>query len=183
MRELKFHEKKLLKKVNFLAYKNEGNLRELKAMRRYHIGDRRDYVAYNRLVGLATKLTAILRTLDPSSPFRIEMTDKLLTKLYDAGAIPVKRSLAQVDGLAASAICRRRLAVVMVKLKMAETVKEATTFVQQGHVRVGPKVITDPAYLVTRSNQDYVTWVDTSAIRRKVAAYNDQLDDLDLLPA
>lgn len=29
MRQLKFHEKKLLKKVDFLQWKNEHNLREL----------------------------------------------------------------------------------------------------------------------------------------------------------
>ena len=45
---------------------------------------------------------------------------------------------------------RRRLPIVMCRLKMAETVKEAITFVEQGHVRVGPETITDPAYLVTR---------------------------------
>lgn len=30
----------------------------------------------------------------------------------------------------------------MVRLKMAETMKEACTFVEQGHVRVGPETIT-----------------------------------------
>ena len=43
--------------------------------------------------------------------------------------------------------------------------------------------MTDPAFLVTRPMEDFVTWVDTSKIRRKVLAYNDQLDDFDLLNA
>lgn len=51
----------------------------------------------------------------------------------------------------------------------------------QGHVRVGPDSITDPAYHVTRSMEDFVTWVDTSKIKRKVLKYNDKLDDFDLL--
>lgn len=37
MRQLKHHEQKLLKKVDFLRWKNEDNLRELTVMRRYHI--------------------------------------------------------------------------------------------------------------------------------------------------
>ena len=41
--------------------------------------------------------------------------------------------------------------------------------------------MTDPAYLVTRNFEDFVTWADTSKIKRKVAAYNDKLDDYDLL--
>lgn len=42
MRELKYHEKKLLKKVDFLDWKNEDNLREIKIMRRYYIQNRED---------------------------------------------------------------------------------------------------------------------------------------------
>ena len=44
-----------------------------------------------------------------------------------------------------------------------------------------PQTVTDPAFLVTRSMEDYVTWVDTSKIRQKVLKYNDKLDDFDLL--
>lgn len=35
--------------------------------------------------------------------------------------------------------------------------------------------MTDPAFLVTRSMEDFVTWVDTSKIKRKVQRYNDKL--------
>jgi hypothetical protein len=54
------------------------------------------------------------------------------------GAITTKKSLAQLEKLSTSSFCRRRLSVVMVRLKMAETLREAVTFVEQGHVRVGP---------------------------------------------
>jgi U3 small nucleolar ribonucleoprotein protein IMP3 len=64
---------------------------------------------------------------------------------------------------------------------MAETLREAVTFVEQGHVRVGPEVVTDPAFLVPRTLEDFVTWVDTSKIKRAVTKYNDTLDDYELL--
>ena len=51
----------------------------------------------------------------------------------------------------------------------------------QGHIRVGPNVVTDPAFLVTRSLEDFVTWVDSSKVKRAVEKYNDRLDDFDLL--
>uniref|UniRef100_A0A1X7VAG4 RNA-binding S4 domain-containing protein n=1 Tax=Amphimedon queenslandica TaxID=400682 RepID=A0A1X7VAG4_AMPQE len=38
----------------------------------------------------------------------------------------------------------------MVKIHMAQRVSDAVRFVEQGHVRVGPEIVTDPAYLVTR---------------------------------
>jgi hypothetical protein len=38
----------------------------------------------------------------------------------------------------------------MVRLKMCETIKAAVKLVEQGHVRVGPQTVSDPAFLVTR---------------------------------
>ena len=52
--------------------------------------------------------------------------------------------------VSASSFCRRRLPVVMVRARMAETIKAAVTFIEQGHVRVGLDTIRDPAFLVTR---------------------------------
>jgi len=66
------------------------------------------------------------------------------------GLIPTKWSLDLVSKITASSFCRRRLPVVMVRAKMADSIKTATTFVEQGHVRVGPEVVKDPAFLVTR---------------------------------
>lgn len=43
----------------------------------------------------------------------------------------------------------------------------------QGHVRIGPEAVTDPAFLVTRNMEDFVTWVDTSKIKRKVQKFNE----------
>ncbi|KIY93336.1 hypothetical protein MNEG_14625 [Monoraphidium neglectum] len=97
------------------------------------------------------------------------------------GVLPTKKSLVQLEKLPTSAFCRRRLAVVMVRLKMCETVKEAATFVEQGHVRVGPNTVTDPAFHVTSAMEDFLSWADTSKIKRKVMQYNDALDDYDLL--
>ena len=97
------------------------------------------------------------------------------------GITPTKKSLAQLERLSVSSLCRRRLAVVLVKLKMSESIREAAALIEQGHVRVGPQTVTDPAFLVTRSMEDFVTWVDTSKIKRKVLQYQDKLDDYDVL--
>ena len=94
--------------------------------------------------------------------------------------------------------------MVMARLRMCETVSAGVKFVEQGHVRVGPEVITDPAYLVPRyasrgyavdirNLEDFLTWVDSSKIKRNIMKYSDkvlrslvywanyQLDDFDLL--
>jgi U3 small nucleolar ribonucleoprotein protein IMP3 len=90
--------------------------------------------------------------------------------------------LSQVErDVGVSAFARRRLPVVMVRIKMVETLQAATKFVEQGHVRVGTEVVTDGAFLVTRNMEDFVTWVDGSKVKRQVMQYRDQLDDFELL--
>ena len=48
-------------------------------------------------------------------------------------------------------------------------------------MRVGTETITDTAFLVTRSMEDFVTWVDGSKIKRNILRYREKLDDFDLL--
>jgi U3 small nucleolar ribonucleoprotein protein IMP3 len=181
MRDLKFHEKMLLRKVSLYSWKGEENIKVAKIMRKYHIQKREDYVAYNRICGSIQSLSAKLKTLKADDPFRIAMTDQLLDKMFNMGLVTTKKSLQKAEEITTSSICRRRLPVVMVRMKMAETMRTAVTFVEQGQVRVGPNVVTDPAFLVTRNMEDFVTWVDSSKVRKTVQRYNDKLDDYDLL--
>ena len=181
MRQLKYHEQKLLRKVSLYSWKGEENIRVAKILRRYHIQNREDYTSYQQLCGLVTKLTGKLQKLPNDDAFRVAMTDQLLQKLFDLGVLTTQKSLLKTQEISASAFCRRRLPVVMVRMKMAQTIPTAITFIEQGQVRVGPNVITDPAFIVTRSMEDFVTWVDTSKVRRTIHKYNDKLDDYDLL--
>jgi U3 small nucleolar ribonucleoprotein protein IMP3 len=72
------------------------------------------------------------------------------------------------------------LPVILVRSKMCENLRTATQLIEQGHVRVGPDVIKDPAFMVTRNMEDFVTWVDTSAIRKRVLEYKELKDDYDI---
>lgn len=180
VRKLKYHEATLLRKLDFINWKSDSSVRENKILRRYHVQDREDYHTYNKVCGLITKVVTQLKALDERDPVRIEVTDLLLDKLHSLGIVQNKRLLS-CDKIAASTLCRRRLPVVLVRLKFAETMREAVQLVEQGHIRVGPHPVTDPAYLVSRSMEDYVTWVDTSRIKRTIMKYNDKLDDYDLL--
>ncbi|XP_071477507.1 U3 small nucleolar ribonucleoprotein protein IMP3-like [Diadema antillarum] len=181
MRKLKYHEQKLLKKVDFISWEVDNNLNEVKVMRRYHLPRREDYTRYNKLSRRVRDLVNKIKQLDSKDPFRTKCTTELLNKLYNIGLVPTKQNLALCNAVSASSFCRRRLPVVMVRLKMAEDVKSAVKLVEQGHVRVGPELVLDPAFLVTRSMEDFVTWVDTSKIRKHIMEYNDARDDFDLM--
>lgn len=169
-----------------------------------------DYRKYNQLCGSMRQLAHKLSQLDPDSdPVRRKLESELLDKLWRMGIL--KQSREQGAGLSrverevtVSAFCRRRLAVLMVRSGMVQTIKavcsppvalfrllssaialltliQATTFIEQGQVRVGTEVVSDPAYLVTRNMEDFVTWVDSSKIKRNIMRYRDKLDDFDLL--
>jgi U3 small nucleolar ribonucleoprotein protein IMP3 len=181
LRKLKYHESKLLKKVDFLQWKSDDNIREIQVPRRYHIQRREEYIAYNRIVGQIHALTHKIIQLDAADVYRIKVTQQLLDKLFNAGLIPTKRSLSLCKNITVSSFCRRRLSVILVRLKMCESIKQAVELIEHGHIRVGVNQITDPAYLVTRTMEDFVQWVDGSKIQRTIHKYNNKLDDFILL--
>jgi U3 small nucleolar ribonucleoprotein protein IMP3 len=204
VRKLKYHEQKLLRKVDFTTYKGDNDHREAAVVRRYNIQKPADYGKYNRLCGVSLhfqidkktcmKLTPLqslkqlahrLSALPPTSPFRHKHETLLLSKLHDIGILPSHASSAKLSevekNVTVSAFCRRRLPIIMTRLRMAETVQAATKMIEQGHVRVGTETVTDTAFLVTRGMEDFVTWVDGSKIKRNILRYREKLDDFDLL--
>lgn len=180
VRKLKFHEQKLLRKVDFYNWEASNNLHEAKIMKRYHIQKREEYTLYNKLSREIREIVRKIKDLDPKSSHRVEMSAGFLEKLYNMGLIPTKWNLELCDKVTASSFCRRRLPVVLVRSKMAENMKSAVNLVESGHVRVGPDTVLDPAFLVPRNLEDFVTWVDTSKIRQHVMEYKDLRDDYDV---
>lgn len=172
VRKLKFHERKLLKKVDFINWEVDKNLHEVTVMRKFHVQKREDYTKYNELSRRIRDLARQIKELDSNDPFRIEATRVLLEKLFEIfqknnfftsqcfsfsfvrrhaiGLVPTKENLELVDKITASRFCRRRLPVVMTRNRMAQHLPAAVKFVEQGHVRIGPDIINDPAFLVTR---------------------------------
>ena len=57
--------------------------------------------------------------------------------------------------------------------------KQASDLVEQGHVRVGIELVTDPAFLVTRNQSDFVSWAKSSKIKKHVKMYNNEIDDFE----
>ncbi|XP_069682612.1 U3 small nucleolar ribonucleoprotein protein IMP3 isoform X2 [Periplaneta americana] len=140
----------------------------------------KDTDRYNKLSRHVRELARKIKELDAKDPFRTESSAQLLEKLYMMGLIPTKWDLSLCDKVNASCFCRRRLPVIMMKSKMCGSVRMATKFVQQGHVRVGSEVVKDPAFLVTRNSEDFVTWVNTSAIRRHIMEYNEMMTTMQM---
>mmetsp|Transcript_9802 Transcript_9802/g.17729 ORF Transcript_9802/g.17729 Transcript_9802/m.17729 type:complete len:184 (-) Transcript_9802:108-659(-) len=181
MRQLKHHEQKLLKKVNFFDWKKDRNVRVAAILQRFQIEDREDYTKYNKLQNMTDKTAHALKKLKPDDPDRIKMTEILIDKLYSMGLISKQQGLEDVIKLTATSFCQRRLPVVLVQLKFCENLKAAVKFVQQGHIRIGPDLCTNPALHVTRDMEDHITWAEGSKIKRHVKDFQEATDDFDLL--
>ncbi|RYP43391.1 hypothetical protein DL770_011696 [Monosporascus sp. CRB-9-2] len=193
-RKLKHHEQKLLRKVDFITWKQDNDHRDAAVRRRYMIQKPEVAVALWHIQAQERtgqeahreqslrQLAHRLSLLPPDNPVRRKTEKLLLDKLYDMGILSSASKLSSVENnVTVSAFARRRLPVVMTRLRMAEHLKAAVTMIEQGHVRVGTEVITDPAFLVTRSMEDFVTWVPGSKIKRNIMKYRDKLDDFELL--
>lgn len=179
-RELKHHEKKLLKKVDFQNWKQDQGHRAAQVMRMYHVQNRNDYEKYNRLCGSIRQLAYKMAQLPANDSVRLKHEDMLMEKLDNMGVFGIKDpKISDLEKLSVAAFCRRRLPVVMARLHMAPTVVDATKFIEQGHVRIGPNLITDPAMLVTKNMEDYLTWADGSKIKRRIQEYRNTVDDFE----
>lgn len=175
-RKLRFHEKKLLKKHDFMQYPADL-WHEPYAVAKYNLVDREDYRRYFRLVGLIRGLMSHLRYLPSDSRIRIQITEELVGKLFDMGLIQDRMGLQEVDKVGVEAFCKRRLSTVLTKLKMAPNCALASETITHGHIRVGVTQIRDPAFLVPRGLDDHVTWLDRSKIKQHIALFNGQGDD------
>lgn len=179
-RKLKHHEQKLLRRHDFELYRSEKRSHESQVRSQFYLQDGEDYKRYNILTGKITKLVDQLKHLPPTSKVRIEVSRQLLQTLYSLGAVDRAKDLSSCYRLSTASFCKRRLAVMLVKLKMAPNNAIAVRFIEQGHVRVGPRIVTDPGFLVTRSNEDLITWGNRSRIREKVSRYRHEHDDYDM---
>ena len=63
---------------------------------------------------------------------------------------------------------------------MAQSLKMATQYIQQGHIRIGPDICLDESRIISREHEDFITWRNRSAIRAKLNDYNDERDDYEL---
>jgi len=112
---------------DFLDWKQDQGHREIKVMRRYHIQDRDDYAKYNRLCGSIHHLALRLSKLPSTDPFREKTEASLLGKCYDMALVDIGNKMSDLlSKVTVSSFARRRLGVVMVRLKMSETVKQVS---------------------------------------------------------
>lgn len=171
MRKLKYHEQKILKKVDFVNWKH--NIKEVAIMRQYNV-TRHEYQAYFKLCLEIKQLAQQIIDLKDDAT-RNRLTDLLTEKLYSMGLIKTKR-IKKCLNLDVKSFSRRRLPVFIVQSGMFNgPLSVAVKYVEHGHIRIGPKTVRDPATFVSLDQEDYITWDDK--FKRKIDEYRGEQDD------
>lgn len=171
MRKLKYHEKKILKKVDFVNWKH--NVKEVAIMRKFNI-TRQEYQSYLKLCMEIRQVAQEIIDLKDEAT-RVRLADALTEKMYNMGLIKTKR-IKKCLTIDLKAFCRRRLPVYIVRSGMFDgPLSMAVKYIEHGHVRIGPQTIRDPAAFVTLEQEDYITWDDK--FKRKIDEYRGEQDD------
>lgn len=177
MRNLKYHEKKLLKKVNLDEWNSK---REQLVTTKYLLHDRDTYIVYNRIVGKIRRLTESLARMDYTNVVKGHIIKKLINLLNDLGILNSKR-LSDCLKITVSDFCKRRLPIVIAHKKMVENYKDADKFVQHGHFKIGPNIVKNTELLVTKHNAEYIKWADKSKIKKKLDEQCGEIDDFNFV--
>lgn len=176
MRKLKYHEQKLLRKVNLEEWKDTNTAREQRVTSKYVMEDREQYQRYNAIVGKIRRLSLALAKLNDNDEVKQVVSKELARKLYALGLVESK-TLLSCSKVTVSSMCERRLASVMARSRMCPDIQTASTFVSHGHVLLGTAIVKNPGILVSRSMEDFVTWSNGSKVKRKIDEFNGREDD------
>jgi small subunit ribosomal protein S4 len=107
-------------------------------------------------------------------PQRSEVGKSLLERLYKLGLIGKESSLDDILGLTSENVLERRLQTIILKKGMAKTIYQARQFITHGHIAINGKRVTNPGYLVTREDEDKITYALGSPIKDMMESKNEE---------
>jgi len=87
-----------------------------------------------------------------------ERAGRLLKRVRSFLLKKADATLDDVLALTTKDMLERRLQTVVVRKKMAQTMKQARQFITHGHVAIGERKVTSPSYIVKFEEEDGVRW-------------------------
>lgn len=133
VRHLRHHEKKLLKKVDFLQWDQRDDDKERKICHRFAIDKPDEYLAYRKLCAYIRRLADMLKVLPAEDDFRKKTLEHLCIKLCSMGVLkPSQKSLADLAEVAITKFCARRFASIVQSSRMSDSIEHAKTLIEDG---------------------------------------------------
>ncbi len=109
------------------------------------------------------KFTLQAKKLLSSTSAQAEQEKKsLLNKLHSLSLIGANAQLDDVLALQLTNVLERRLQTLLVRKGLATTMKQARQFIVHQHIKVGGKSITAPSYLVSKNEENNLTFLEKS---------------------
>jgi small subunit ribosomal protein S4 len=92
---------------------------------------------------------------------------QLLDKLVRLGLMKAEDTMDKVLGLEVDELLERRIQTVLVRKKLARSMKQARQFITHGHILIGNKKVTFPSYLVTLEEESKISFSGSSTLNRE----------------
>ncbi len=89
---------------------------------------------------------------------------QLLGRLSSLGLLPTTAALTDVLSLTVKEVLNRRLQTILFQKKLARTQEQARQFITHEHVQVKNKVISSPSYLVSKEEEEAISFIPSSVL-------------------
>jgi small subunit ribosomal protein S4 len=135
---------------------------ELKLLGQYGLRNKRELW---RCKTMLSKFRGIARSLIGKPPEeRRKMEEELLSRLKKLGIIHESAVLDDVLDLTVEDILERRLQTVVFRKGLAKTIHQARQLITHGHIAIGNRRVTVPSYLVSKEEEEHVTYAPDSPL-------------------
>jgi small subunit ribosomal protein S4 len=129
---------------------------ELKLIGQYGLRNKRELWRHKTML---SKFRGIARSLIGQTPEeRRKMEEELLARLKKLGIIHETTVLDDVLDLTIEDILERRLQTIVFRKGLAKSVHQARQLITHGHIAIGKQQVTVPSYLVTREDEEQITY-------------------------
>jgi small subunit ribosomal protein S4 len=135
---------------------------ELKLLGQYGLRNKHELWRHETTL---SKFRGIARSLIGKAPEeRKKMEEELLTRLKKLGILDETAVLDDVLDLTVEDILERRLQTIVFRKGLAKTIHQARQLITHGHIAIGERRITVPSYIVTREEEEKITYPPKSPL-------------------
>ncbi len=114
---------------------------------------------------MLSKFRGIARSLvGKVSEERKKMEEELLTRLKKLGIVHETAVSDDVLDLSIEGVLERRLQTIIFRKGLAKSIYQARQLITHGHITVGKQRVTVPSYLVTKADENQITYTPQSPL-------------------
>jgi small subunit ribosomal protein S4 len=135
---------------------------ELKLLGQYGLRNKRELWRHKTML---SEFRGIARALIGKSPEERRKTEEaLLTRLKKLGIIRETAVLDDVLDLTIEDVLERRLQTIVFRKGLAKSIHQARQLITHGHIVIGKQRVTVPSYMVTRDEEEQITYAPQSPL-------------------